>query len=210
MTKRQGSTAAAGFTARLKQAKTDGGARGAKLIAARLAGGETGMPPLTSLARPAHLAFAALQNPVRPPEIDALVAGCQAQIAVIDAQQDALIALARQETGGNNDDFIARMNDARAQAKQQINQTIDNTYDQLNRIGQQHPESQNLIVQAMGQVAALGASAVGVIENAFNSAISAAQSAIEAIASAAEAAAEAVKEAAESVGDGFKSIFSGW
>lgn len=142
-------------------------------------------------------------------DITAIVTATNAQISAMQVQATVEISAA-QALGGSSDDFVAKMEASKAAAIQQTNDAIDAAYAKLNAMGTAYPDTQPLIVQAVGEIGALASSAVSTLESAFDGPINAVESAAEAVAAAAVAAANAIADAAKTVESGIEKIFSGW
>jgi hypothetical protein len=197
------------FRTAMAKARASGGAReGVKRTSAQGAPLLNDTVVLNNLFPPMAMVFVGAQGP-RPDGIDDVVSAVQAQLEQLQDQATSAIAAA-QQVSGDSESFIQQMNDAKAAAKKQMDATIDDAYNHLTQIGDQDPEAQPLIVQAMGELSTLVSATEGAISGAFDGAIGAAQDAIDAIASAAESAADAIANAATVAANAVASIFSGW
>jgi hypothetical protein len=98
------------------------------------------------------MTFIGAQGP-RPDGIDDVVTNARLQLQELQQTAGTSIATAQEALKGDDAAFIANMEAAKAKAKEQMGQTIDDAYNQLQQIGEQHPEAQSLIVAAVNEMA---------------------------------------------------------
>ncbi|WP_454758610.1 hypothetical protein [Caulobacter segnis] len=156
----------------------------------------------------------------RPYGIDDVVNGLSVQLGAIKDTTNQQIAAAQQAYAAtpDNSDFLARMNAARDQAKQQSDAAVNAAYAKLTQIGQEHPDAQPLILQATQQVVGIVTGVTQTISGALGSAVDAVipgagvviTAPLNAVISAAETAVNAISSVVDDAVDAISSIFSGW
>jgi hypothetical protein len=147
----------------------------------------------------------------RPAEINGVVDALNASLTMIKANCQAKIDAAKADlpkTGA--DAFKARMNALRDQAKADADRAIDDTYAKLNEIGNQHPESQPLIVQALQRAQGIVSDGINAIDSAINAVTDAGGWLAHQVEEGFDKAKHAIEDVANKVKDGLESIFSGW
>lgn len=146
-------------------------------------------------------------------QVDKVLTDGQNKLKAFSQAQATYVNQQTQKLQGNHDtaSFAAQMNGQREKAKQQADQQIDDTYNNLIKVGTAHPEMQRHILSATQKLGAfitsLLSSVAAFFANIVHKILGWINSAVDWVKGAAATVANWVAGAAKSIGDFFGSIF---